>query len=217
MWQKDILGGGSISKTQWWLNQRVGMGRTQTQASVSPLGLLHPCRPEACWKCRLSGPIAEEITVCTDESCAEGVKGQVTWKGSFWSDPREKYRTYGLDGARQRVGPALSSAPSLFSCGTFGEVCCYCCWVTKSTLCDIMDCNPPGSSVRGISQARILECVAISFSRGSSWPKYQTHDSCIGRQILYHWATWEALGKVIKKFFLSYLLPQDFFKWTLFF
>ena len=111
MWQKDILGGGSISKTQWWLNQQVGMGRAQTQASVSPQGLLHPCRPEACWKCRLSGPIAEEITVCTDESCAEGVKGQVTRKGSFWSDPREKYRTYGLDGARQRVSPALSSAP----------------------------------------------------------------------------------------------------------
>ena len=36
------------------------------------------------------------------------------------------------------------------------------------TLCDPMDCSPPGSSVRRISQARILEWVAISFSRGSS-------------------------------------------------
>ena len=36
------------------------------------------------------------------------------------------------------------------------------------TLCDPMDCSPPGSSVHGILQARILECVAISFSRGSS-------------------------------------------------
>ena len=38
------------------------------------------------------------------------------------------------------------------------------------TLCDSMDCGPPGSSVCGIVQARILEWVDISFSRGSSWP-----------------------------------------------
>ena len=38
-------------------------------------------------------------------------------------------------------------------------------------LCDPVDCTPPGSSVHGISQARILEWVAISFSRGSSWPR----------------------------------------------
>ena len=39
------------------------------------------------------------------------------------------------------------------------------------TLCDPMDCSPPGSSVHEISWARILEWVAISFSRGSSQPK----------------------------------------------
>ena len=39
------------------------------------------------------------------------------------------------------------------------------------TLCDPMDCSPPGSFVHGISQARMLEWVAISFSRGSSQPK----------------------------------------------
>ena len=60
------------------------------------------------------------------------------------------------------------------------------------TLCDPMNCTSPGSSVHEISQARILEWVAISFSRGSSRPKDWTHVSCIGRQILYHWATWEA-------------------------
>ena len=45
--------------------------------------------------------------------------------------------------------------------------------VTQSclTLCDPVDCSPPGSSVRGILQARILEWVAISFSRGSSQPR----------------------------------------------
>ena len=45
-----------------------------------------------------------------------------------------------------------------------------CCLVAKScpSLCNPVDCSPPGSSVRGISQARTLEWVAISFSRGSS-------------------------------------------------
>ena len=44
-----------------------------------------------------------------------------------------------------------------------------------------MDCSPPGTSVHGISQARILEWVAISFSRGSSQSRDQTCVSCIGR------------------------------------
>ena len=48
--------------------------------------------------------------------------------------------------------------------------------VTQScpTLCDPMDCSPPGSSVHGIFQARVLEWVAISFSRGSSQPRDRT-------------------------------------------
>ncbi|CAI9167020.1 unnamed protein product [Rangifer tarandus platyrhynchus] len=64
------------------------------------------------------------------------------------------------------------------------------------TLCDPMDCSPPGPSVRAIFQTRILEPVALPFSRGSSRPRDQTHVSCItciGRWILYHYATWEAL------------------------
>ena len=56
------------------------------------------------------------------------------------------------------------------------------------TFCDPKDCNPPGSSANGISQARILEWVAIFFSRGSSWPKDQTHVSHTGRWVLYHGA-----------------------------
>ena len=50
-------------------------------------------------------------------------------------------------------------------------------------FCSPMDCSPPGSSVHGISQARIQEWVAVSFSRRSSWPRGQTCISCIGRQI----------------------------------
>ena len=53
--------------------------------------------------------------------------------------------------------------------------------VTQScpTLCDPMDCSPPGSSVHGILQARILEWVSISFPRGSSRPRDQTQVSRI--------------------------------------
>ena len=57
-------------------------------------------------------------------------------------------------------------------------------------LCDPMDCSPPGSSLHGILRARILEQVAIPFSRGSSQSRDETHISCvscIGRQVLYHW------------------------------
>ena len=57
------------------------------------------------------------------------------------------------------------------------------------TLCDLMDCSPPGSSVCGIPQATILEWVAMSSSRGSSPPRDQTnvsYISCIGRWVLYH-------------------------------
>ena len=55
------------------------------------------------------------------------------------------------------------------------------CSVAQScmTLCDAMDCSPPGSSVHGIPQARILEWVAISSSRGSSGPRDRTRISCI--------------------------------------
>ena len=58
-----------------------------------------------------------------------------------------------------------------------------------------------GSSVHGIFQARILEWVAISFSRGSSQLRHQTCiscSSCIGRQILYEYTTWEALKRQIR-------------------
>ena len=61
------------------------------------------------------------------------------------------------------------------------------------TLCNATDWSPPGSSVHEIFQARILEWVAISFPRESSWPKDRIHISCIGRQILYHWTILETL------------------------
>ena len=56
-------------------------------------------------------------------------------------------------------------------------------------FCNPLDCSLPGSSVHCISQARILERVTVFFSRGSSRPRDGTPVSCIGRRVLYHWAT----------------------------
>ena len=60
------------------------------------------------------------------------------------------------------------------------------------TLCNTMDCNPPVPSVHGILQARILESIAISFSRGPSQPRDQTCISCVfclESRFFTHWAT----------------------------
>ena len=59
------------------------------------------------------------------------------------------------------------------------------------TFCDPMDCHPPGSSVHGSSQARILEWIAIPFFGGSSQPRDQTQVSCVAGRF-FIWATREA-------------------------
>ena len=102
-------------------------------------------------------------------------------------------RAYSVDRSYTSV-----CAQKLFIVALIGIVLCVLDSITKScqTLCNPMDCSPPGSSVHGTSQARILESVAISFSRGSSRPRDRT---CISsllycRWILYQWATREALN-----------------------
>ena len=75
-------------------------------------------------------------------------------------------------------------------CDVTDTLCCAKWLQSFPTLCNSMDCSPPGSSVHGILQARILEWVAISSSRGSSRLRDWTHVSyiiCTGRQVLYHW------------------------------
>ena len=84
------------------------------------------------------------------------------------------------------------------------------CWSISLclTLWDPMGCRPPGSPVHGLLQARILEWVAVPFSRGSSPPKDQTHPKGLPncRQILYHWVTWEAPNVRVYKYTLIYTL-----------
>ena len=87
-----------------------------------------------------------------------------------------------------------------------------CCSVVNSVwlLCNPVDCTPPGSSVHGIFQARTLEWVAISFPRGSSWTRYQTHISCISRQILSHWTIREALHLIVNENIDVLFVPSKF-------
>ena len=70
--------------------------------------------------------------------------------------------------------------------GTFAQL--------RPTLCNPVDCSPPGSSVHGFSQARIPEWVAISFSKGSFWTRHGTRVSCIAGRFFTIWATREILA-----------------------
>ena len=67
--------------------------------------------------------------------------------------------------------------PQMYHVGT---LCLHACMCAKSfqsclTICNTLDCSPPGSSVLGILQARIQEWVAMPCSRRSSWPKNRNH------------------------------------------
>ena len=89
---------------------------------------------------------------------------------------------------------------------------CLCAKLLQSylTLCDPIDCNPPGSSVNVILQARILEWVAISFSTGSSQCRNQTnvsYISCVGRLVLYHQ---RQLGKPILCYQVAILIHRSY-------
>ena len=91
---------------------------------------------------------------------------------------------------------SLTSEPlhMLFSFATLNHTHMYLCMHAKSvqlclTLCNPLDCSPPGSSIHGILQTRILEWGAMPSSRGSSQPRDWTlvsYVSCIGRWVLYH-------------------------------
>ena len=77
-----------------------------------------------------------------------------------------------------------------------------------SDSCDLMDCSLLGFSIQGIHQARILEWVTISFSRGSSWPRDWTWVSCTAGRFSTDWAVREALTYV----FCPYV-ARHYFQW----
>ena len=90
----------------------------------------------------------------------------------------------------------------------------YCCLVIQScpTLCDPMDSNPLGSSVHGVFQARILEWIVISFSRGSSQPRDWTQVSHTVDRRFAVWATREVLITPYRKTQMNVLAnPMSFY------
>ena len=91
------------------------------------------------------------------------------------------------DNTRNSVSSFLKDLRTAFHRESESEVAQSC-----LILCYPMDCSPPGSSVHGILQARVLEWVAISFSRGSSRPRDWTHVSSIADRCFTIWATREA-------------------------
>ena len=130
----------------------------------------------------------------------EALEGQITWepvsaervcsqapKAHIFSTLSDEVLSSNLGAWKpQEWGPA--------SCKLPGQLLreCMCMLVSQSspTLCDPRDCSPPGSSVHGILQARILEWV--SFSRGSSRPRDRTWVSCTAGRFFTIWATREA-------------------------
>ena len=88
------------------------------------------------------------------------------------------------------------------------EFVCVCAqW--RPTLCNPMDCCPPGSSEHRIFQARILEWLAISYSRGSSQPTQVSNPHLLYWQVdSYHWATWEALSTEFRLTQIASLIAQ---------
>ena len=87
------------------------------------------------------------------------------------------------------------------------SLCMHACMYAKSlqlcpTQCNSMDCRPPGSSVHGILQARILECVAMPSSRVCSQPRNLTHISCISCT-----AGWFFIAETLGKTMLSVQFP----------
>ena len=90
-----------------------------------------------------------------------------------------------------------------------------CVWVTQYclSLCHPMDCIPPGSSLHGIFQARIVEWVVIPISRRSSPSRDQTWVSCIAGRFFTVWAIREApLGTYLATFYKSDVLKFIFLR-----
>ena len=98
-------------------------------------------------------------------------RGAFATHGATVTTASETLRVGGVRGQGQE---ALHRTPS-------PTVRCWLCCLAAQlcfTLCDPVDCSPPGSSVHGILQASILEWVPIPFSRGFSGSRDQTHVSC---------------------------------------
>ena len=133
-------------------------------------------------------------------SCLENPRD----RGAWWAS------VYGVAQSRTRLKQLSSSSSSHWIFKLLGHVI----WKVKVlvaqlclTLCYRMDCSPPGSSVHRILQTRILEWVAIPFSRGSSQLRDQTWVSCIADRFFF---TSEPPGKPWRRLIIQSL--QNFYQ-----
>ena len=171
---------------RWLAGSEKGGAKVRTWAnpSFTPLSVAHEQgvqKPHSSlWACRSAEAIRGQHK--------SGDHDRVTFDcGNLGSrDFPSNHRRQQQESASRR--PRLSQTQFPCGCPLVGKSCL--------TLCDPVDGSLPGSSVHGSFQARVLEWGAFSFSRGSSQPRDQTHISCTGRQVLFHWATWEAHSSV---------------------
>ena len=105
--------------------------------------------------------------------------GMIAWRRTWWPTPiflpRESHGQRSLVGYSHGVTKSQTRQSAFTYLNVLAGLSVKLC----PTLCDPMDCSPPGSSVHGILWARILEWVAISFSRGYYWPRDWTCVYCI--------------------------------------
>jgi len=112
------------------------------------------------------------------------IKGSL---GGLESQAQKLQGKEGWEGEKERSDRLSVSLPPTLYRESESEVAQSC-----PTLCDHMDCSLSGSSVHGIFQARVLEWIAVSFSRESYRPRNQTGVSCIAGRHFTIWATREA-------------------------
>ena len=125
-------------------------------------------------------------------SCLENPRDGEAWWAAFYGVAQSRTRL-------KRLSSRSSSMP-VWEQEVYGKLLLYFHfeWVSEvtqscPTLCDPLDCSPPGSLVHGIFQAWILEWGAISFSRGSSQPRDWTQVSRVVGRCFTVWATREAI------------------------
>jgi len=110
-------------------------------------------------------------------SCLENPRDGGAWWAALYGVTQSRTRLKRLSSSSSRGNKIVNNLEVL---------------VTQS--CPARDCSSPDSSIHGILQARILEWVAIPFSRRSSWPRDWTWVSCIVGRFFTIWATREAQG-----------------------
>ena len=118
----------------------------------------------------------------------------------FWAEETSSQRRGNNESGESNGNQSdVYRATNLAKVETTDFVRVYVCYITQSclTLCDPMDCSPPGSSLHGIFQAEALEWVAISFSRGSSQPGDQTWVFHITSRFSSIWGIRKALLRLV--------------------